>query len=137
MPILLEIVLPATLENLPVFLEGLTNCARDQGFPPKKISDLELALEEALVNVINYAYPESKGDVSVCCRMDPPNLIIEIIDSGLPFNPLSKDDPDLLLDLDERKIGGYGVFLIKTLIDEVTYQRENNQNILTLIVYPT
>jgi anti-sigma regulatory factor (Ser/Thr protein kinase) len=64
-------------------------------------------------------------------------LIIEIIDSGLPFNPLSKDDPDLLLDLDERKIGGYGVFLIKTLIDEVTYQRENNQNILTLIVYPT
>jgi anti-sigma regulatory factor (Ser/Thr protein kinase) len=130
-----EIVLPAKLENLPVFLETTLGWAREQGLPHKKIDDLELALEEALVNVFHYAYPDKEGEIKVAFQKDRHNLIIQIIDSGLAFNPLAKEDPNLSLDVGERSIGGLGVFLIKTIIDKVEYQRKNNQNILTLVVY--
>jgi anti-sigma regulatory factor (Ser/Thr protein kinase) len=136
MPILAEIVLPAKLEHLPVFLKTLIQCARDQGFSAKRINDIELVVEEVLVNISNYAYPGKDGEVKVVCRMDQPGcLIIEILDSGFPFNPLDQEDPDVTADIGERKIGGLGVFLMKTLMDEVYYQRLEKKNILTLVVH--
>ncbi|MBA4393854.1 MAG: ATP-binding protein [Desulfobacca sp.] len=135
MPILSEIVLPAKLEHLQKFLHSILGCAREQGLSDKRINEIELVAEEALVNIFNYAYREKEGEVEVICRTDQGRpLIIEIIDSGLPFNPLSKEDPDLKLDIAERKIGGLGVYLMKTLMDQVHYQREDDKNILTLIV---
>jgi anti-sigma regulatory factor (Ser/Thr protein kinase) len=61
-------------------------------------------------------------------------LIIEIIDSGMPFDMTSLPNPDITSDISERKIGGVGVFLIKKMVDEVQYRRENDQNILSLII---
>ena len=137
MPILSQIALPARLERLQAFLHMATQCAREQGLSDKKIHEIELVLEEALVNVFHYAYPGKDGEVEVICRTDPGGrLIIETIDTGLPFDPLSLEDPDLTLDVAERKVGGLGVYLMKTLMDEVHYRREGNKNILTFVVYP-
>jgi serine/threonine-protein kinase RsbW len=131
-----KIALPAQMDYFEAFQTSIAQYAREQGFDPKRIGEIELVLEEALVNVFHYAYRETKGVVEVVCRVDPQNsLIIEIMDQGVPFNPLLKDAPNLALDISERKIGGLGIYFIKTLMDEIHYRREGDYNILSLVVY--
>ena len=131
---LLSMKFPAKLENLGRFMESVSECARAQGFDQKKISEIELATEEVLVNICNYSYPEKPGDVEINCKMENGRFIIEIIDSGIPFDITSSVDPDIISDIAKRKIGGLGVFLIKKLMDEVRYRREGGLNILNLMV---
>ncbi len=134
MKVLMTIALPAKLENLEGWVKSVSDCAEFQGFDRKRIREIEVAAEEALVNICNYAYPEKKGDVEVICEIDGNRFIIEIIDSGIPFDITSLPDPDITADADKRKIGGLGAFLIKKMVDEVRYRREKDQNILNLIV---
>jgi serine/threonine-protein kinase RsbW len=129
-----HIRLPAKLENLAGWTKSVSECAGVLGFDQKRISEIELALEEALVNICTYSYSEKKGEVEVNCKLDNHHLIIEIIDSGMPFDMTSLPNPDITSDISERKIGGVGVFLIKKMVDEVQYRRENDQNILSLII---
>ena len=135
MKTLLSTILPATLENLERLIQSISHCAREQGFDRKRISEIELAAEESLVNIINYSYPERPGEVEVTCQADGPSLIIEMIDTGIPFDVTSLPDPDITADIDDRKIGGLGVFLLKKVMDEVNYRREKNRNILSLTVH--
>jgi serine/threonine-protein kinase RsbW len=134
MKVLLSLHLPAKLENLGRFKESVADCVSTEGFDQKRIQEIELALEEALVNIFNYAYPEEAGDVEVNCKIENGQFIIEIIDAGIPFDMTSLSDPDLTADVDERKIGGLGIFLLKKMVDEVRYRREKDQNILNLII---
>jgi len=134
MKVLLSLHLPARLENLGRFKESVVDCAKAEGFDQKRIQEIELALEESLVNIFNYAYPDEVGDVEVNCKLEAGRLIIEIIDSGIPFDMTSLPDPNLTADMEERKIGGLGIFLIKKMVDEVKYRREKDQNILNLII---
>lgn len=135
MHILSTITLPAKLENLYKFMNTVSRCAKEQGFTQKRINDIELAMEEALVNIFNYAYSDNTGDVEVTCSSDNDLFIVDIIDSGIPFNLLSYKDPDLTSDISEREIGGLGVFLMKKLMDDVQYRRENDKNLLRFVVY--
>ena len=134
MRILFNIKLPAKLENLGRWTGAVSECAREQGFDQKQIGRIELALEEALVNICNYAYPEEPGDVEVNCKEDNGHFFIEIIDSGNPFDMTSLPAPDLSSSIEERKIGGLGIFLIKKMVDEVKYRREGSFNILNLTI---
>ena len=134
MKVLLSLHLPAKLDNLGRFKESVADCAKTEGFDQKKIQEIELALEESLVNIFNYAYPETPGDVEINCKLENGRLIIEIIDSGIPFDMTSLTDPDLTADVEERKIGGLGIFLVKKMVDAVRYRREKDRNILTLTV---
>jgi serine/threonine-protein kinase RsbW len=134
MDVLLTIALPAKLENLERLMESVSKCARTQGFDQKKVNKIELAIEEVLVNIFNYSYPEKPGEVEINCKMENGRFIIEIIDSGIPFDMTSLSDPDLTADVEERKIGGLGIFLVKKMVDEVRYRREKDRNILTLAV---
>ena len=135
MDLLLQLKLSAILKNLTQFMESVSNCAREQGFDPKKVTQIELVLEEALVNVINYAYPDKDGDVQVICSLDEENrFVIEITDWGEPFNVLSLDEPDITSDVSDRKVGGLGVFMIRSLMDDVKYRFEEDKNILILFV---
>src|SRR4030042_4809773 len=109
MKVLLSLHLPARIENLGRFKESVAECARAQGFDQKRIYGIELAVEEILVNIFNYAYPETPGDVEINCKLENGRLIIEIIDSGIPFDMTSLTDPDLTADVEERKIGGLWV----------------------------
>lgn len=97
--------------------------------------NLNLALEEVVVNVIEYAYPSDETHTfSIIAQGDPGDqLTLEVIDDGLAFDP-TNDAPevDTTLGVEERPIGGLGIFLVKKIMDEVTYQRTNNQNVLTM-----
>jgi len=135
MKVLSQIRLPARLEYLQKGMDFVTFCAKDQGFNQKKILEIELATEEALVNIFNYAYKGREGDVEIICKLDKNgNFILEISDTGEPFNVLSVADPDISADISERQLGGLGVFLMKKLMDEVQYRYKGNKNILRLIV---
>jgi serine/threonine-protein kinase RsbW len=129
-----KIKLPARIEHLERSVQFVSGYAREQGFTDKRITEIELATEEALVNIFNYAYPENIGEVELTCKMDDNRFIIEIVDTGIPFNIESVSEPDLTADISDRKIGGLGVFLIRKMVDEVRYRREDDKNILTFIV---
>ena len=117
-------------------MQFVVTSARDAGFPPKRVQEVELAVEEALVNIINYAYPDQEnGDVEVSCGLDDQGrFLIEIRDKGIPFDAESHSDPDLNANITERKVGGLGIFLIRKMVDEMRYQREGEENVLTLVI---
>ncbi|MDO4818894.1 MAG: ATP-binding protein [Prevotella sp.] len=93
---------------------------------------IRLAVEEAVENVVQYAYAEGQGWIVVGTEQKNGILSITIRDEGVPFNPLDKDDPDITLSAEDRQIGGLGIFLCKQLMDKVTYTFENRCNILRM-----
>jgi anti-sigma regulatory factor (Ser/Thr protein kinase) len=131
--------LPAELDQLPAFLGHIREIARTAGLAEAQISRLELAVEEVLVNVFNYAYDGQACTGAVFCQVtvQSDSLIVDIVDEGSPFDPLARSDPETNLELDQRQPGGLGVLLIKNLMDEVSYHREGEQNILTLRISRT
>ncbi len=128
---------PAKLENLEKLQKFIADFAGNQGFSDKRIMEIELACEEALVNIFNYAYPDGKqGDVEVDCKVDHKgDFIIELVDAGQPFDLKALPEPDLNADVSERRIGGLGNVLIKKFVDEIKYQRRLNQNFLIFKFY--
>ena len=124
---------PANLEYLEELIQFVTDHARSNGFRDKRIGEIQLVIEESLVNVMKYAYPETTGEVQVSCTAkNHDTFIVKVIDTGIPFDILSVDDPDTTLEISRRQIGGLGIFFIKSLTNEVCYQREKDKNILTL-----
>ena len=95
---------------------------------------LQLAVEEAVVNVIDYAYPAGKeGEIEIRIMSDGKTLKTIIIDSGVAFDPTAKEKADTSLSAEDRQIGGLGILLVRELMDTINYERENGRNILTLI----
>jgi len=126
--------IPAKLENLESMLQFIRNGAEQQGFSGKEINKIQVAAEEALVNVISYAYPDDGGDVEISCdAKGAEGLVIEIIDWGIPFDPLSLPEPDIEAPPEEREVGGLGIHIMRNIMDEVSYKREGDRNILTLV----
>jgi serine/threonine-protein kinase RsbW len=133
--VLHNIKVPAKLEYLHSLIAAIGDCAKDQGLSDKRINETKIAAEEALVNIFNYAYQGREGDVEVRCKSDFKTVfIVEITDEGGPFDPLSLAEPDTTLDIEERQIGGIGVFLMKKLTDDLRYRYEDNKNTLELVV---
>jgi len=90
------------------------------------------------VNIFTYAYPDRMGDVVIVCRPDAAGkLLIEITDDGIPFNILTRDEPDLDSGIEERSVGGLGIFFVRRLVQEIRYRREGGKNVLTLTVDPS
>ncbi len=134
--LLSSLELPAVLESLPQFIEFLSRSAHVIGFGAQEINKIELAAEEAIVNIVHYAYGGKSGNITVTCRSeDNEKFFVEIIDSGLSFNPLDAKTPDLEANIDDRLIGGLGIYLTEKLVDTIEYKREDNKNILTLAVF--
>ena len=95
---------------------------------------LQLAVEEAVVNVIDYAYPVgTDGDITINMMSDDKYLKIIIIDSGVVFDPTLKGKTDTTLSAEDRQIGGLGIHLVRELMDSINYEREGGKNVLTLI----
>ena len=100
----------------------------------KIISQIDIAVDEICSNIFNYAYKDKKGQVLVEISYQDKMVTIRFIDTGVKFNPLEKEDPDVNLSLQERKIGGLGIYLVKQLMDDVKYEYSlKNENILTII----
>lgn len=94
---------------------------------------LQLALEEAVVNVMQYAFaPGTVGEIKISVEHDAGRLIFSIEDGGLPFDPTEVADADVLLSADQRKIGGLGIYIVRQIMDKVEYRRCGERNILRL-----
>ncbi len=125
-----NIKLTADIENLESLMSFFSECARDQGIVPERINEIQVVLEEAFVNICKYAYAGGRGEVEVNYFSESESAVIEIIDSGVPFDITAQELPDITADIHERKIGGLGCLLIRKLMDMVVYRREGGKNIL-------
>lgn len=112
-----------TVEN---FIEGLCNSEIK--------NEILISVDELFINVAHYAYEGEEGEVSIVMELleEKKRLRIIISDQGIPFNPLEKEDPDIDLSLEERKIGGLGIFMVKDYMDHLEYKFENKSNILIM-----
>jgi len=132
-----RIKLPAKLENLKTFLQFVSDYAEGNGFRKKTIQNIELATEEAIVNIVNYAYPKEKqGEIEIQCSVSANDVLtIEIIDSGVAFDVQAAPEPDVNAGISKREIGGLGIFLIRKAVDEMSYRRDSGHNILILTIH--
>lgn len=124
----------AEVSNLPVIIEFVEKQLERTNCSMKTITELELITEEIFTNISNYAYSPEKGmaEIKVNISDENPEIILSFEDFGRKFNPLEKSDPDTGLSLEEREIGGLGIFLVKKYSDNVTYKYEDNRNILII-----
>ncbi|MGM0451971.1 MAG: ATP-binding protein [Thermodesulfobacteriota bacterium] len=125
--------LPARMESLHGFLEFIGQTAESLGLEASLIPKLKLAGEELLVNVVHYAYSDTDetGDIELRCGMaDPETFCMAVLDQGTPFNPLSAEAPDLTEDIDQRPVGGLGVFLVREMADRLDYCRADDTNVV-------
>jgi len=93
---------------------------------------IELSMLEICVNIIRYAYPEDQGNIHLKTWEDNNKFYLEISDDGIPFDPITVEDPDLEKMISNGQKGGFGIFLARKLMDGFDYKRENDQNILTI-----
>ncbi|MCF0160646.1 MAG: ATP-binding protein [Bacteroidaceae bacterium] len=119
----------------PLLGEWVEKIGERMDLPTDKVFGLNLALEEAVVNVMNYAYPEQKG-MPIYLAVDDLDGALRFVleDEGLPFDPTSHELPDITLGAEDRPIGGLGIFLVTQLMSRVEYQRVGNRNRLTMIM---
>ena len=110
-----EITVGATIENLPVVLDFLDAELDAVNCDVKNKSKISVAVDEIFSNIANYAYELTSGKATIKIESDKDNHQIEVtfIDSGKPYNPLEKEDPNTHLPLEERNIGGLGIFIVK------------------------
>ncbi|MEO5359354.1 MAG: ATP-binding protein [Nitrospirota bacterium] len=137
--VLSEVKLPAALDHLHDFLTAAASCAHAQGFTAERVGEVELVIEEVFVNIASYAYEgQPPGTAEMVIKADETgNLHVELIDDGVPFDSTAVAEPDLEADIDERRIGGLGIFFMKQLMDDVSYSREDGRNILRFTVART
>jgi serine/threonine-protein kinase RsbW len=126
----------AGLDSLKVLRDHAAACAATFGCSGPRVREIELAVEEALVNIFTYAYGEAAGgEVEMSCReMGAETLLIEITDSGRPFDPLVSPPPVFAETVADRKIGGMGIPILRQYADGVAYKRDGNRNVLTISV---
>jgi anti-sigma regulatory factor (Ser/Thr protein kinase) len=134
------ITLQAKKENFEALMEFVVGVAEKIGFQKSGLYKINLAAEEAIINVIKYAYPDpqEKEQLTLTCEplTDPQQgLKLQIIDRGTPFDPLAQADPETGQSIEKRPIGGLGIYMIKNTADHVSYKRKNDTNILTIIFY--
>ena len=128
-----SIVLPNDVQEVPKLTAFVDAVCEAVGFNSTLTMKMNLAIEEAVVNVMNYAYPRgTKGDVTIEALSNDVRLKFTIIDSGTPFDPTVHSDVDTTLSAQDRPIGGLGIHLVRNIMDSINYERIDNLNVLTL-----
>ena len=127
-----DIAIPARLDAVPGVAGAIEQFMREAGFSDQAILDIQLALEEAITNTIRHGYRGDPGTITLHGRVSEGLLIVEITDNAPPFNPLTMPDPDITSPLEEREVGGLGIYLIRQVTDAVAYRSEQGKNILTV-----
>ena len=132
-----ELTVEAAVQNLQMVQDYIDEKLDAAGCPLETKILVDTAAEEIFGNIAYYAYVPGKGDVSVRAVVsdDPKAIRITFTDHGKPYNPLDKPNPDVTLPREKRRIGGLGIFMTKQMMDEMSYQYEDEKNILTLIKY--
>ncbi len=129
-----ELTVEAKDENLVQVLAFVDEQLEALDCPQKTLMQIDVAVEEIFVNIAHYAYaPETgKATVIVETQADPKRVKITFLDRGVPYDPLAKPDPDVKLSLEDRQIGGLGIFMVKKSMDNMKYEYSDGQNVLTM-----
>ena len=132
---MVERIFPAQQDQLEGVQQFIEEQMEQYSCPDKVKFQLAVAVEEIFVNIAHYAYqPEQAGTATVRCCVggDPLQVTIQFLDNGTPFNPLAKEDADITLSAEERRIGGLGILMVKKSMDTVDYAYEDGKNTLTI-----
>ena len=129
-----ELRVRAELGNLETVLSFIDQDLESAGCPLKVQMQIDVAAEEIFVNIAHYAYGPEGGDaiIGINVNAESSEAVISFTDSGVEFDPLSRQDPDVSLSVEERQIGGLGIYMVKKSMDQVTYKRVADRNILTI-----
>ena len=132
-----SIAQPAELEKLEILQEHLRTGAEQFGLDQRRTGMLSMAVEEIFVNICHYAYPDAPGQVALTCRgeHEDKDFVVEIIDQGRPFDISQISEPDLSADIETRRIGGLGWFLVRKVADVLECFRDNESNIVRLTLH--
>ena len=128
-----SIILANDISEITRLYEFIEEMGNDFSLSPDIVFNLNLVLEEAVVNVINYAYPkEDHQYIYLSATMKDGSIVLVLTDTGKEFDPTAAPEADITLSADERQIGGLGIFLIRQIMNEVKYERIEGKNVLTL-----
>ncbi|MBR0167916.1 MAG: ATP-binding protein [Synergistaceae bacterium] len=129
-----ELTMEADVKNLEQVMTFVDEQLGTLKCPAKVQSQIDLAVEELFVNIAHYAYNPETGtvEVKVEIKENPVSVVITFKDSGMPYDPLRKPDPDVTLSAEKREIGGLGIYLVKKNMDNISYEYEDGKNILTI-----
>lgn len=130
-----KIIVEAKVEKLDAVLDFVNKKLEDNDCPMKTQIQIDVAVEEIFVNIASYAYAPGEGDATIETEIydDPLRIAIRFTDSGMPYDPLAKEDPDVTLSAEERQIGGLGIYMVKKSMDEVAYEHKDGNNVFTII----
>ena len=128
-----ELIIDALTENLDAVIAFVTEQLETVDCPMKAQMQIEVAVEELFVNIAHYAYAPNTGSATIRTEITADTAEITFIDSGMPYDPLAKPDPDVTLSAEERKIGGLGIYMVKKSMDDVRYEYTDGKNILTIV----
>ncbi|MDR2693976.1 MAG: ATP-binding protein [Chitinispirillales bacterium] len=126
-----ELTIDARVGNLNMVIRFISERLEAAGCPMKQQAQMTIAAEEVFVNIARYAYGQKSGGATVRVSVGD-DITVEFEDSGKPYNPIDKSDPDITADAEKREVGGLGIFMVKKLMDSVEYRRDGVKNILTL-----
>jgi anti-sigma regulatory factor (Ser/Thr protein kinase) len=130
----LNLTLKNTLKELETLRGELVQFGKTAHLSKKHLQHLNLVLDELFTNIVSYGErEEGTCQVRILISQDEQRLTLEVEDCGVPFNPVKAETPDLESSLEERAIGGMGIHIVKTLMDEIRYERKGDKNLLTLI----
>ena len=129
-----SITVEAKIENVDKVTEFVNEVLEEKDCPLKVLMQLDVAIDEIFGNIAYYAYGKGSGNATIQIEMEdnPPKITLTFIDQGIPYNPLENKDPDITLDIEDRELGGLGIFLVKKTMDELSYEYADGQNILTM-----
>lgn len=133
-----ELCVDAQDSNLEEVQGFVREALSEAGCSPSIIISIEIAVEEIFVNISHYAYEgmdgvERKALIHLNVTKDPGRMELEFVDWGVPFNPLAKEDADITLSAEERRIGGLGILMVKKTMDSMDYKYEDKKNILSMV----
>ena len=120
--------------DLPRIQTAIGEFSREQDWPPDIEFQVDLVLEELVLNVVNHGSGGREGEIKIKLVSDEEAVTIQIIDDGRPFDPLTDaPEPDTESSIEDRAVGGLGIHLVRTMMDEVSYRREENKNHMRLV----
>ena len=128
-----SIILANDISEISRLYEFVEEVGNDFELSPDIVFNLNLVLEEAVVNIINYAYPKEEHEsIYLSARMHEGSIVLVLTDTGKEFDPTAAPEADVTLSADDRQIGGLGIFLIRQIMNEVKYERIEGKIVLTL-----
>ena len=129
-----ELTVDATIENIEKVTDFVNEELEKLDCPMKAQIQIDVAIDELFGNIAHYAYNPNVGPATIRVEVveDPMAVVLTFIDHGIPYDPLAKEDPDIKLSAEERKIGGLGIYMVKKSMDEITYEYKDGQNILKI-----